>query len=141
MSDHNRAWLRLAAAILAAEGVLTLVYSGFLPSPILPEIGLAVPILGRLTIFWSVVGAANLAAAAGVARRRRWGRALAVAMGAVGMTSSGAGLVAALTGADPTSLLSGLVGIALAAIVLYAVLRRWPMAVAPGGSTTWRSPE
>ena len=141
MTDHNRRWLRLATAILAAEGVLTLLYSGFLPSPILPEIGLYVPILGWLTIFWSVVAAAYLAAAVGVASRRRWGRALAVVMGAVGMTSSSVGLVAALTGADLMSVSSGLVGIALTATVLYAVLRRWPMAVVPGGPNPWRSPE
>jgi hypothetical protein len=126
---------------LAAEGILTLLYSGFLPSPILPEIGLSVPILGRLTIFWSVVGAAYLAAAIGVASRRRWGRALAVVMGAVGMTSSSVGLVAALTGADLMSVSSSLVGIALAATVMYTVLRRWPMAVVPGGSNPRSSPE
>jgi hypothetical protein len=141
MTDHNRRWLRLAAAILAAEGILTLVYSGLLPSPILPEIGLSVPILGRLTIFWSVVGAAYLAAAAGVASRGRWGRALALVMGAVGLTSSSVDLGVAVTRADLMSVASGLVGIALAATVLYAVLRRWPMAVVPGGSNPWSPPE
>ena len=100
MTDHNRPWLRLAATILAAEGILTFVYAGFLPSPILTDIGVSVPILGRLTIFWGVVGSAYLAAAVGVASRRRWGRALAVVMAGVGLTSSSVGLIAALTGAD-----------------------------------------
>ena len=141
MTDHNRSWLRLAATILAAEGILTFVYAGFLPSPILTDIGVSVPILGRLTIFWGVVGTAYLAAAVGVASRRRWGRALAVVMAGVGLTSSSVGLIAALTGADLMSVSSGLVGIAMAAIVLYAVLRRWPLVAVLGASNAWSSPE
>lgn len=129
MNDHHPFWPRLTAAILAAEGILTLLYGGFQPSPILPEIGVSVPILGRLTVFWSVVGAAYLVAAVGVASRRRWGRALAAVMGAVAMTFAGANLVTALTGADLMSVPGALVGIAPAAFMLFAVLRQWPQAV------------
>jgi hypothetical protein len=128
MRNHHRIWLRLAAAILAAEGILTLMYGGFLPSPILPEIGVSVPIVGRLTVFWGVMAGADLVAAAGVASRRRWGRALAAVLAAVAVTFSGLSLVAALTHADPGAVPGGLVGIGLAGIVLYAVLRHWPAA-------------
>ena len=125
--DHQRFWLRLAAAILAAEGILTLVYAGFLPSPILQEIGVSVPILGWVTIFWGVLAGVYLVAAAGVASRRRWGRALAAIIAAVQVTLSGASLVAALIHADFASLPRGFVEIGLAVVVLYAVLRQWPL--------------
>ena len=126
MRDRDRTWLRLAAAILAAEGILTLVYGGYLPPPILPEIGLSVPILGWVPVFWGVRAGVSLVAAAGVASRRRWGRAIAAMIAAAQVTVAGASLVAALVRADLASMPGGLVEGGLAAVVLYAVLRRWP---------------
>lgn len=123
--SRERVWLRLATTILAANAILTLVYGGFLPTPIFPDVGVVIPLLGRLTLFWSVVGVTYLAAAVGVAQRRRWGRALATVATAGSLAFAGAGLLLAVARADLAPDLGALVGIGLDMVVLYAVLRKW----------------
>ena len=122
----GRRWLRASAAILAVGAIEAIVYAPFLPTPILPEIGVAIPIIGRLTAFWFVLGAACLAAAVGVTWRRPWGRALAAVMAVVLLANSVAGVLSAVARADVLSLPGALVGIGLDGIVLYAVLQKWP---------------
>lgn len=124
----GRRWLRASVAILALGAIEAIVYAPFLPTPILPEIGVAIPIIGRLTAFWFVLGAACLAAAVGVTWRRPWGRALAAVMAVVLLAFSAAGVLSAVARADVLSLPGALVGIGLDGIVLYAVLRKWPPA-------------
>ena len=89
---------------------------------------MAIPIIGRLTAFWFVLGAAYLAAAVGVTWRRPWGRALAAVMAVVLLAFSVAGVLSAVARAEVLFLPGNLVGIGLDGIVLYAVLRKWPPA-------------
>lgn len=124
----GRRWLRASAAILAVEAIAAILYAPFLPTPILPEIGVAIPIIGQLTAFWFLLGAAYLAAAAGVTWRRPWGRALAAVMAVVLLAISVAGVLSAVARAEVLLLPGSLVGIGLYGIVLYAVLRKWPPA-------------
>lgn len=81
---------------------------------------------GPTPVFWGVLAGVCLAAAAGVASRRRWGRALAAIVAAAQVTLAGASLAAALVRADLATIPGGLVEGGLAVVVLYAVLRQWP---------------
>jgi len=80
-SDRGRSsslWAYVAGAILALQGLATILYSGFIPPPI-TDAGIDVPLLGRLSFVWVIVGGVAIVAAYGVLRRRAWGRSLGTA--------------------------------------------------------------
>jgi hypothetical protein len=113
-------WLAIAAFILVVEGVLTILYAGFLPRPPLADSALVVPVLGSLPIYWVVLGALDVVAAAGVWSARRWARWLAVALAVWWLVTSGLAYTAATTDLTLT--------IALYLAVLLIMWRGWPTA-------------
>ncbi len=118
-SDRARGsslWAFIAEAILALQGVATIVYSGFIPPPI-TDAGLSVPFLGHLAFVWMIVGGVAIVAAYGVLRRHMWGRY-------VGTVAEFLIVAAALMIA--TSLLMAAFALVLPGIVLFALWRGWP---------------
>jgi hypothetical protein len=110
------AWRLVAGAILALQGVATIVYSGFIPPP-LTDAGVDVPLLGHLPVVWLVVGGVAIAAAVGVLSGLAWGRLLGVASEVL-VVASGLAIATSLPGAALALVLPG--------IVLFALWRRWP---------------
>jgi len=128
--DHRpntgRTWLRAAAAILAVEACLTVLYAPFLAAPVLPDVGVQLPVIGWVAAVWAVLALATLLAAAGVAARLDWGRWLAVALSVPAAAAALVGALGALLRLDPVAMATSLVGLGLDVAVAFAVLRRWP---------------
>jgi hypothetical protein len=110
-------WIILAGAILAFEGLSVLVYAGFLRAPF-DGMTVTLPFLGQAAVLWLALGVLDLVAAAGVYRRRAWGRALGIASALLSI-----GTNALLIGSVDLALVPGLV---LPVAVLFALGRRWP---------------
>jgi uncharacterized membrane protein HdeD (DUF308 family) len=113
-------WLGIAAVILVVQGVLTVLYAGFLPRPPLADSAVVVPVLGSLPIYWVVLGALDVVAAFGVWTGRTWGRWLAVALAAWWLVTSGLAYTAATVDLTLT--------VALYLVVLLIMWRGWPKA-------------
>jgi hypothetical protein len=129
------AWRRAAAAILGTEGLLTAVYAGFVPAPLLSDVGVEVPLLGRLPMLWVVVGAVRLAAAAGVAMSAAWGRVLAIVVQVPTVVLAAAGVAGAFLRLGLVDIVWGSVWLGLDVTVLFAVVRRWPVPAPPAQRT------
>ncbi len=80
-------WPLLAASILGIQGLSTLFYATFLPTP-LTAAGVAVPVLGTVPYLWIVVGTIALVSGAGVAARLSWARYLGALSAASATTPS-----------------------------------------------------
>lgn len=117
----SSSWISIAGAILALQGLSTILYSGFIPPPI-TDADVEIPLLGHLAIVWVIVGGVALVAAVGVLRRRTWGRSLGIAAEALVI---GAGLLAA------TSPLAAALALVIPAVVLFLLWRGWPAPRAP----------
>lgn len=108
-------WRRLAALILAFQGLNTILYAGLLPPPI-SDAGVDIPLLGHLPFVWLAAGTLDISAAVGVARRQTWGRAL-------GIVASVVSILGSLT--LVSSPIAAIAGLVLPGLVLFALVRRW----------------
>jgi hypothetical protein len=106
----------VAGAILAFQGVTTIVYGGFIPPPI-TDAGISVPFLGHMPFVWLVLGGLAIVAAYGVLRCRTWGRQLGVAVEALSIVTA---VMAA------RSLPQVAVALLIPGLVLFVLGRRWP---------------
>ena len=119
----RRAWRRTTALILGWTALVTLVYSGFLPAPVLDDVVWLIAGLGWKP-FWVAVAVGELAIAIGVMRHYRWARTIAILFGAwlLALGASGViGLVAQGQWPNPSALVDGVLGI----LVLYGMGARW----------------
>lgn len=122
----RRAWRRTAALILSWISLVTLVYSGLLPAPVLDDFVWVVAGFG-LKPFWVVVAAGELVVAIGVTSRRSWARAIAILIGAWLLVNGVSGLVGAVFLAaqglwpNPFALVDTVMGL----LVLYGMGARW----------------
>lgn len=108
------AWTIVAAGVLGLQGLSMAVYAGIL-RPV--GVALDVPILGRADVVYLAFGILAIVAAAGVGRRRPWGRVLGMSVAVA------SGLLMFWTASSPAF---GIVALALPAFVVYALWRQWP---------------
>lgn len=109
-------WLRAAALILAANGLIVLVYA---------------PIMGPTAILWALLGLGRLAAAVGVVGRHGWARSLGVLFAVVGAAIDAGGLLGVPVPADSLARVIAAISLVTWLVVLFALLRRWPGPAAP----------
>jgi hypothetical protein len=108
-------WTYGAGALLALDGLSTLLYGGLLREPLF-DTKIDLP-FGRMALIWIVLAAILFAAAIGVVGRKTWGRYLGLATQFV---SIGVGLMIA------SSLGLFLLGLVIPAVIVFALWRRWP---------------
>lgn len=120
-TPRKRSWPRiLVAAALAISGLSAIVYAGFLP--LSPFSDVPVPIA------WQVFGAAEVIAAVGVYLGRAWGRWLGVVVIVITILLATFRALFAIAGPDPAlELGSYVVGIIIDVLILWWLLRRWPI--------------
>ena len=108
-------WTYGAGALLALDGLSTILYGGLLREPLF-DTAVDLP-FGRMALIWIVLGGILFAAAIGVVGRKTWGRYLGLATQFV---SIGIGLMIA------PSLPLFLLGLVIPGIIVFALWRRWP---------------
>jgi hypothetical protein len=108
-------WAYGAAALLALDGLSTLLYGGLLREPLF-DTSVELP-FGRMALIWIVLAGILFAAAIGVAGHKAWGRYLGIATQFV---SIGVGLMVA------SQLVLFLLGLIVPAVIVFALWRRWP---------------
>jgi hypothetical protein len=121
MGSTRRRWPQtLAAAFLAWNGVVAILYAGLVSLP--PFSDVPVPLVSQ------ALGIVTLAAAVGVFLGRAWGRLLGVGLTILGMVLEVLRVMdQAARSSSPLELLPFVaVSLAFSGIVLWLLLRRWP---------------
>ena len=108
-------WTYGAGALLALDGLSTILYGGLLREPLF-DTAVDLP-FGRMALIWIVLGGILFAAAIGVVGRKTWGRYLGLATQFV---SIGIGLMIA------SSVGLFLLGLIIPSVIVFALWRRWP---------------